>query len=313
MDIKKLEFINVRDIWKSEPRHFTKWLAENIDFLNDKLDITLNVIETEKQIGSFNVDIYCEDEQGNSAIIENQLEKTDHTHLGQILTYTVGTAAKTVIWISPEPRVEHIEVFEWLNEVTPVDSSWFLYKIEVLKVNDTTVSPLFTKVVGPSQEVKNLGSEKKRIAERHQKRRKFWEALLEKLNEKTNIYSNVNPTDDNWLNAGTGVGGVYYSIIVRKESSSIQLVIDKSNIELNKKIFEYLFEFREEIEKEFGEKIIWRKMEQKKSSRIQVDINDCSLDTETWENGLDQITNKFLIWDNVFSPFIKKISTQIWE
>ena len=228
MDITKLELINVREIWKSEPRHFTRWLAENIDFLNDKLDVALNVIETEKQIGSFNVDIYCEDEHGNSAIIENQLEKTDHTHLGQILTYAVGTAAKTIIWISPEPRVEHIEVFEWLNEVTPVDCSWFLYKIEVLKINDNTVSPLFTKVVGPSQEVKNLGNEKKQIAERHQKRREFWEALLEKLNTKTNIYRNVNPTDDNWLNAGTGVGGIYYSIIVRKDSSSIQFIIDKS-------------------------------------------------------------------------------------
>ncbi|WP_431811825.1 DUF4268 domain-containing protein [Lysinibacillus sp. FW12] len=263
MDIKKLELINAREIWKSEPRNFTKWLAENIDFLNEKLDVTLNVIETEKKIGSFSVDIFCEDDQGDSAIIENQLEKTDHTHLGQVLTYAVCTAAKTIIWISPEPRVEHIEVFEWLNEVTPVDCSWYLYKIEVLKINTTTVSPLFTKVVGPSQEVKNLGNEKKQIAERHQKRRRFWGELLEKLNEKTNIYRNVNPTDDNWLNAGTGVGGIYYQIVIRKVSSSILLVIDKSKTDLNKKIFDYLYGFHEEIEKDFGGEIMWRKMEEK--------------------------------------------------
>lgn len=312
MEIKKLDQINAREIWKSEPRHFTKWLAENIDFLNDKLDINLNVIQTEKQIGSFNVDIYCEDEQGNSVIIENQLEKTDHTHLGQILTYTVGTAAKTVIWISPEPRVEHVEVFEWLNEITPVDSSWYLFKLEVLKISDTTVTPLFTRVVGPSQEVKNLGNEKKQIAERHQKRRQFWEALLQLLNQKTNIYSNVNPTNDNWLNAGTGVGGVYYSIIVRKESSSIQLVIDKPSIEINKKIFDYLHSQKGDIERDFGDKINWRKMEQKKSSRIQIDINECCLDNTTWEIGLDQMVSKFIKWNSVFNPYIKKISQQSW-
>lgn len=312
MEIKKLDQINAREIWKSEPRHFTKWLAENIDFLNDKLDINLNVIQTEKQIGSFNVDIYCEDEQGNSVIIENQLEKTDHTHLGQILTYTVGTAAKTVIWISPEPRVEHVEVFEWLNEITPVDSSWYLFKLEVLKISDTTVTPLFTKVVGPSQEVKNLGNEKKQIAERHQKRRQFWEALLQLLNQKTNIYSNVNPTNDNWLNAGTGVGGVYYSIIVRKESSSIQLVIDKPSNEINKKIFDYLHSQKDDIERDFGDKINWRKMEQKKSSRIQIDINECCLDNTTWEIGLDQLVSKFIKWNSVFNPYIKKISQQSW-
>ncbi|MGG0286079.1 DUF4268 domain-containing protein [Peribacillus butanolivorans] len=172
---------------------------------------------------------------------------------------------------------------------------------------------MFTKVVGPSQEVKNLGNEKKQIAERHQKRRKFWEALLEKLNEKTSIYRNVNPTDDNWLNAGTGVGGIYYSIIVRKDSSSIQLVIDKSSNDLNKKIFDYIYGFHEEVEKGFGGKIIWRKMEQKKSSRIQIDIKECSLDSSTWDYGLDQIVTKFIAWDSVFSPFIKKVSTQAWD
>ena len=81
MKIKKLEYVNVRKIWENEARDFTKWLAENIEYLNEKLGFTLSVQEMEKQIGNFNVDIFCEDEQGNSVIIENQLDKTDHSHL----------------------------------------------------------------------------------------------------------------------------------------------------------------------------------------------------------------------------------------
>ena len=137
MEIKKAELMNVREVWKSELRNFTRWLARNIDFLNEKLEISLKVIQTEKQIRAFNVDIFCEDEQGNSVIIENQLEKTDHTHLGQILTYTVGTNAKTDIWITPEPRIEHMEVFERLNEITPIDNRWYLFKLEVIKLSDS--------------------------------------------------------------------------------------------------------------------------------------------------------------------------------
>ncbi|WP_312473495.1 DUF4268 domain-containing protein [Neobacillus sp.] len=313
MEIKKAELLNVREVWANEPRNFTKWLAVNIDFLNEKLDINLNVIQTEKQIGSFNVDIFCEDEQGNSVIIENQLEKTDHTHLGQILTYAVGTTAKTVIWITPEPRVEHVEVFEWLNEITPIDTSWYLFKLEVIKLGDTSVSPLFTKISGPSQEVKNMGNEKKEVAERHHKRVKFWETLLVHLNKETSIYRNVSPTMDNWLNGATGIGGIIHSLIVRQKNSSLQLVIEKSSTETNKKIYDYFYSCKENIEKEFGEKLIWRRMDENKSSRIQFDINECSLDSSTWEIGMPMFVDKFIKWQAALSPHIQHISQQDWK
>jgi len=112
LKISRLNYVNIREIWRHEAANFTTWLASNIEYLNEKLGFILNVLETEKQIGSFNVDIYCEDEQGNPVIIENQLDTTDHGHLGQILTYAVGVDAKTIIWISTAPRVEHVEVIE---------------------------------------------------------------------------------------------------------------------------------------------------------------------------------------------------------
>jgi hypothetical protein len=309
LEIRKLDYINVRGIWKDEARDFTQWLAQNIDYLNDKLGFNINVLETERQVGSFNVDIFGEDEQGNSVIIENQLEKTDHAHLGQLLTYAVGVDAKTIIWISPMPREEHIEVIEWLNEITPVDIRWYLFKLEVIKIKDSPVSPLFTKVIGPSQEIKILGKEKKETAERHLKRLEFWENLLPVINNKTNLYKNINPSKDNWLNASSGVGGVYYSIVVRMENTSVLLVIEKTgNRDFNKKIFDFLYSNKEKIEELFSNQLIWRRMDEQISSRIQYDIGSCGLsDKPSWTEGYEKIARILVDFEKAFHSYIVQI------
>lgn len=307
MKISRLEYVNIRDIWQHEAADFTTWLADNIDYINDKLGVTLNVLETEKQVGSFNVDIYCEDEQGSSVIIENQLDRTDHSHLGQILTYAVGIDAKTIIWISPNPRMEHVEVIEWLNEVTPVDMSWYILKIEAVKIDGSPVAPLFSIVAGPSQERKATGEVKKDVAERHLKRIQFWEGLLPVLNDKTGLFRNISPSSDNWLSAGTGVGGVYYQIVIRMDSASIKLIIDK-NRELNKKIFDCLYERKDKIEKVFGNEINWRRMDNQISSRIEYDIDCCRLsDESTWTKGYEIIADTLIEWDNAFKPHYSEI------
>ena len=307
LKISRLEYINIRDIWQHEATDFTVWLADNIDYINETLGVTLNVLETEKQVGSFNVDIYCEDEQGSSVIIENQLEKTDHSHLGQILTYAVGIDAKTIIWISPNPRVEHVEVIEWLNEVTPVDMSRYILKIEAVKIDDSPIAPLFSIVAGPSQERKATGEVKKDVAERHLKRIQFWEGLLPILNDKTNLFKNISPSSDNWLSAGTGMGGIYYQVVIRKDDASIKLIIDK-NKELNKKIFDCLYEKKDEVEKAFGSEINWKRMDNQVSSRIEHDMDCCGLDDEsTWDKGYEIIADTLIKWDKAFEPHYNEV------
>ncbi|MDR9756305.1 MAG: DUF4268 domain-containing protein [Thermoanaerobacterales bacterium] len=309
MKISRLDYVNIREIWQQEAADFTTWLADNIDYLNDKLGFNLNVLETEKKVGSFNVDIFCEDEHGNSVIIENQLERTDHSHLGQILTYAVGVDAKTVIWISPEPRREHVEVIEWLNEVTPVDMSWYILKIEAVRIGDFPVAPLFSLIAGPSQEGKETGMVKKDMAERHLKRIQFWEGLLPVLNEKTSLYRNISPSRDNWLAAGSGVSGVNYSIVIRMNSAAIRLAIakDKSR-ELNKRIFDYLYDKKDEIEQAIGDEINWRRMDNQISSTIEFDIDCCGLNDEsTWEKGYEVIAETLVKWEDTFRPYLNEI------
>lgn len=113
--IGRLQRISLRDVWKHEALDFTKWLQENIEVLNEVIDLNLSNPESERSAGAFSVDLVAEDESGNPVIIENQLEKSDHDHLGKILTYLVAMAAKTAIWIVADPRPEHVSTITWLR------------------------------------------------------------------------------------------------------------------------------------------------------------------------------------------------------
>ncbi len=124
--IGKIESVPLREIWKHEAYDFTSWLQDNIDVLNDVLGLSLSNPESEQSAGSFNVDLVAEDENGNPVIIENQLEKSDHNHLGKLITYLIAIGAKTAIWIVADPRPEHIGAISWLNESS--SANFYLFK-----------------------------------------------------------------------------------------------------------------------------------------------------------------------------------------
>ncbi|MBA3013900.1 MAG: DUF4268 domain-containing protein, partial [Desulfobulbaceae bacterium] len=130
--IGKLRRVPLRDVWKHEAIDFTKWLQDNIDVLSEVVDLNLSNPESEQAAGAFSVDLVAEDESGNPVIIENQLEKSDHDHLGKILTYLVAMAAKTAIWIVADPRPEHVSAITWLNESS--SASFYLLKIEAIVI-----------------------------------------------------------------------------------------------------------------------------------------------------------------------------------
>lgn len=161
MKIGKLTQVPLREVWKKEEADFSTWLAENLDSLADAVGINLELIEVEKKIddSSYEIDILCEDDDGKPVVIENQLEKTDHVHLGQVLTYVVNMEATTVIWVAKETRQEHINVINWLNEST--DKSFYLVKIEAYRIDNSDPAPVFNVICKPSVEVKRLGSDKK--------------------------------------------------------------------------------------------------------------------------------------------------------
>jgi hypothetical protein len=163
--IGKLERVPLREVWKHEAKDFTQWLQDNIDVLNSVLDLNLVNVDRERGTGDFSCDLVAEDEGGATVIIENQLEKSNHDHLGKIITYLTGMSARAAIWIVSDPRPEHVAAMAWLNESGSAD--FYMVKVEGVRIGDSPPAPLLTLIVGPSNETKEVGQTKKEIAERY--------------------------------------------------------------------------------------------------------------------------------------------------
>lgn len=282
MAISRLKKVPLRELWEHEAHNFTTWLAENLDFLSEKIGFQLTLDQREISAGAFSADIRAEDPQGNYVIIENQLERTNHDHLGKLITYMSNLEAKIAIWITSEPRPEHEAAVHWLNETLPADTSFYLIKIEAYKIDDSDPAPLFTIVAGPSAETKQIGAEKKVLAERHIQQIEFWKALLENLKTEIPAYKNISPSKKSWLGTTLGKSGLEYNFVTKMEDSRVELYIDPGNRDKNKSIFDTLYKRKESIEKEFGGILEWQRLDDGRASRIYHPVSAGLLQRENW-------------------------------
>lgn len=273
--IQKIKKVALREIWSKEDKDFTCWLEENIDYLNEVIGFDITIESREEKVGPFKVDLYGEDNDGNKVIIENQLEKTDHTHLGQIITYLTNLEANTAIWIAKEPTEEHVRAIDWLNEVTPEDISFYLIKLEAIRIGDNSVAaPLFTVIKRPTIEKKQLGSEKKEHAQRHIIRQEFWSNFLKEVNVKNSLFKNISPSNDAWIGIGTGKSGINLNLVISKRYARSEIYINRGSKEENKQIFDYFRSLRNDIEGAFGGELVWERMEDNVTSRIKYQLDD---------------------------------------
>lgn len=307
--IGKIERVPLREVWKHEALDFTQWLQDNIDILNEVIDLNLANPEREQSAGSFSVDIVAEDETGNPVIIENQLEKSNHDHMGKILTYSVAMGARTAIWIVADPRPEHISAITWLNESSA--ANFYMLKIEAIKIGDSPPAPLLTVIVGPSEEGKNVGKTKKEIAERHILRERFWAQLLEFAKGRTKLHAHISPTQYNWLGTSAGKQGLYFNYVLRKHEAQVELYIDRGKEQdgANKNIFEQLFKHKEHIESVFGGPLDWERLEGKRACRIRKVINIGGYrDEERWHQIHEAMVNAMIHLEKAFKPYISKLN-----
>ena len=179
----KIQPLNLRELWKHEEHDFTPWLAENIDQLSAVLGVPIVVDQTEHKVGSYELDILGHVEENDAVVIvENQLQATDHTHLGQLITYAAGLEAAIIVWIAPEVRDEHRSAIEWLNSHSDEKVSFFLVRPEVFRIDSSNPAIRFQLEAGPSEFGRRLkGIVEDKDSPRYEFRRKFWEDLLQYL------------------------------------------------------------------------------------------------------------------------------------
>lgn len=267
--IQKITRLPLREAFKHEALDFTRWLEQNIDVLNDCIDITLSNPAREQSAGDFSVDISAEDESGAKVIIENQLERSNHDHLGKVLTYLVALEARAAVWIVADPRPEHVSAITWLNESS--NANFYLLKLEAIRIGNSDPAPLLTLIVGPSESTKAVGKAKQEFAERYDARRAFWAKLLEHAKTKTKLHAAISPGKYSWIGTGAGKAGITFNYVVWERESAVELYIDrgKDADAENKAIFDTLHAKKAEIEKVFGEPLEWERLDTKRASRIR--------------------------------------------
>lgn len=307
--VQKIKRVPLREAFKHEAYDFTKWLQDNLDVLNDRIDnFSLTSAEREAAAGDFSVDLVAEDEAGNKVIIENQLEKSNHDHLGKLITYLVAIEATAAIWIVSDPRPEHVSAITWLNESS--SASFYLLKLEAIKVGDSDPAPLLTLIVGPSDATKAVGKTKREIGERHNIRRDFWTKLLRLAKAKTKLHATISPSSHNWLSTGAGKYGFSFSYGIREHEGDVFLYIDrgKDSGDQSKTVYDALYEHKAEIEKAFGSKLEWERLDGKRASVINKTITVGGWkDPEKWSEVQEAMVDAMIRLENAFRPIIEKL------
>lgn len=309
--IEKIKKVPLREVWKDEAKNFTSWLFDNIEILGEELDMDLTAIDKEGDAGSFSVDIVAEDENGQKVVVENQLEKTNHEHLGKILTYLANLDAKIAIWISSNPRQEHERAIDWLNEFGP-GIAFYLIQIEAYKIGNSNPAAKFSIIAGPSEESEVIGKKKKEYAKRHILRKEFWTEILEKAKEKTSLHSNVSPNIYHWVGAGAGKQGISYNYVITKRYGGCEIYLDKgkdyARPNINKIRFDKLYKHRKQIEKKFKGKLNWERLDNARASRISIRFKGMGLnDKEKWQGLQDKMIDAMVRLEKAFKDFIRRL------
>ena len=287
MRLGNLEKINLREVWAREDTHFTQWLAkeENISVLLDEIGVSAENIKTEDNAGKFNCDITADEvESGKKIIIENQLEKTDHSHLGQLLTYASSFDASIIVWVVADARDEHKQAIEWFNRNMTENISFFLVKIEVWKIGDSIPAPKFNIVVEPNDWAKitlNKGTANKELTDTKLEKLRFWEELKDYSdNNPSKLRITRKPRPQHWYSMSIGIRHISLNFIHNTRTSSIAVDIYINQQEIYDKI---------QSKKDYFESICnvlefeWLALPEKKASRILTSRN-CDLNNEEkWE------------------------------
>ena len=291
-----LQKIDLREFWAHEALDFTQWLAreENIQLLSDEIGVSLIDVRAEEPIGRYNVDIVATDEDSEKkVIIENQLEFTDHKHLGQVITYAAGYNASIMIWIVKEVREEHQKAIEWLNSNTSSDLSFFLIRMELWQIGDSPYAPKFHVLVEPNdwaKEIQNASGKPKELTDTKLTQLDFWKHFISHAKESNaKIRAGRKARAQHWYTISFGTSDAHIALTVSTKDNIIA-----SSIYLPKapELYDKFEENKEAIENELGFNLIWMELEGKQASRIKIEREGDINNEENWPEYFAWLTDK---------------------
>lgn len=308
MKIGMLKEVDIRDLWKHEQYDFSNWLAEpeNIAYLNDILGLTLVEVDKEKYVGSYRCDIVAKDETSDiTVIIENQLEASNHDHLGKIITYASGLDAKVVVWIVKQAKEEHRSAVEWLNNNTRSGIDFFLIELHAYKIGDSDPAPKFEVIEQPNDFIKSSKSSSSGDAtnKSQSERVAFWTQFNDEIVAHGKPFNTRKATTDHWYNVAIGNSNCHIGITLVNSDSFVGVEL---YIPDNKDLYDSLYEKKDDIEKQIDFDLSWERLDGKKASKIIHRIPGLDFDKkDNYPQLMDEIIKKVIVIRDVFKKYIK--------
>lgn len=314
--LSSLERVDLREVWPHEASDFTPWLEDNIEVLGEVLGLDLEVESREASVGPFSLDLLARDLGSNRrVVIENQLDTTNHDHLGKLLTYAAGFEAGVIVWLVREFRPEHRAALDWLNHRTGEDTAFFGIVVQAWRIDESKPAPQLVAVATPNDWQKEVlsrpgGDESEGLSERSIRYRDFYQELMDTLREEHKFTRARKAQPQSWYSFASGFAGFAYSVGFTGESNArVELgIATRDGKEVNERLFKQLKEHKESIEKDLGFKLIWDPLENRKACRICVerpgrieDDDDVLVDIQGWMVG------NLLEFRRVFRPHLHEL------
>lgn len=314
LPLGRLEPVDLRAVWTSESAKFTPWLAQpaNLALLADTIGLDLELVATERPVGPFRADIVCKDTVSSQLVlIENQIETTDHTHLGQLLTYAAGLDAVTIVWIARHFTEEHRAALDWLNEVTNENVDFFGLEIELWRIGDSPVAPKFNIISQPNDWVKRVAVARtttgQGLSDTKQLQLEYWQQFQHLIAERSKVIKARKAFPQHWSDFALGHSDFYLEATTnsREHQVSVALALVGANA---KPRYHLLWAQRTQIEQALGESLKWSELPNKKSSYLTLYRPNSPLpDRQTWPTQQEWLLAKLELFHRVFAPLIPSL------
>lgn len=273
-ELSRLTPVNPRDVWPHEAQDFTPWLLENADALGEALQIDIDFTASEHPVGSFALDIVGNDlSNGCPLIVENQLSGTDHSHLGQLMTYAAGTDAGTVVWIATSFAEPHRQAIDWLNSLGGESVRFFGVEVGAVKIDNSPPAPMFEVKAQPNDWHARVASMTRASVEGGGKGefyRAFWSKFLEQVRSEHPDWTRARtPQTANWIGMPSPLRGTFFGAnFAMGARIRTELYVDTGDAESSLGIFRYLEGRKSEIEGAYGGALSWEELPERRACRI---------------------------------------------
>ena len=306
MEFGVLKTVSARQKWTNEARDFTPWLAENISELNKALGLELEVENTEVAVGPYSADILAKDTgTGQYVVIENQLEKTDHDHLGKVITYASVLDASTIIWIATTFTEEHKKAIDWLNDHTSEEISIYGVQVELWQIDNSNVALRFNVISKPNQAVRQAARSiaTGEVSDKRKFQLEFWNKFKDKLAKTRKIPSLQTPRPQYWFDISLGKSYINISNTCNTDVNTVGARIYIGN-KIADKMLPFLESKKSEIEAEIGQTLQWNPNPENRDKVIVLIHNTDFNDEKKVEEALNWLVDYTIKFRETFAKYI---------